>query len=511
MKFWSKFFSRVVLVSLAIALQMSWLMVVMFLLSDVYLPVAILLNLISVVATIGIINRYGNPDIKLAWVVPILIFPLFGGIIYFLSGGKRPKKKLRRALSKTSDMTKEHYQTNYHPEPTDIRGKDRYIWGQCQYIASNGYPVYRDTQATYYDNGLSGWQAMLEDLRRAEKFIFVEYFILAPGKMWGQVLEILKEKQAAGVDVRVIYDDVGSISVLPRHYDRILKKMGIPCVRFNPYRPVYSVVMNHRDHRKILVIDGNVAYTGGSNLADEYIGELVRFGQWKDNFLRLEGEGVRSMTLMFLEMWNAVLATDRAEDIERFMPDPAHSASVISEGLTLPYASSPVGNVTLAGDVYLNLINQATEYVHIFTPYLVIDYEMTRALCLAAKRGVDVRIVVPSIPDKKFIYHLSQSYFPELIENGVTIYQYTPGFVHSKCFVVDDRVAVVGTVNMDYRSLIQHFENACLFVDHPVVKEVRADFERTFPQCKVVKLKKRRLNMLYDLYLAMLRVIAPML
>ncbi len=510
MKFWSRFFSRVVLVSVSIAIQLSWLFVVVFVLSDIYLPFAILLNLVSVAATIAIVNRYGNPEIKLAWVIPILIFPLFGGLIFFISSGKRPKKKLRRSIDKAKEKTREHYQTNYHPAPGDIRGKDRYIWGQCRYIMSNGYPIYRDTRATYYDTGLSGWEAMLEDLRRAEHYIFLEYFILAPGKMWGTVLDILREKKAAGVDVRVIYDDVGSISVLPRHYDRKLEASGIPCVCFNPYRPVYSVVMNNRDHRKIMAIDGRVCYTGGSNLADEYIGELSRFGEWKDNFLRLEGEAVRSMVLMFLEMWHAARPASREEDITGFLP-PSDRSITPCEGLVLPYGNSPVENEELAGDIYLHLINQATEYVYIFTPYLIIDHEMSRALCSAARRGVDVRIVVPAIPDKKTIYHLTQSYFPALIESGVTIYKFLPGFIHSKCVLVDDRVAIVGTINFDYRSLIQHFENACLFVDHPVIKDVRRDFELTFPRCEVVRQKERRFNMLYDLYLAILRVLAPML
>lgn len=512
MKFLSRLFSRLVLISLSIAIQMAWLLVVVYLLSDIYLPFAILLNLISIAATIAIINRYGNPEIKLAWIVPILIFPLFGGLIFFISSGKRPKKKLRRALDKAKEETWEHYLTNYHPAPEDVRGKNRYIWGQCGYIMANGYPIYRDTKATYYDQVPDGWEAMLKDLRSAERYIFLEYFILAPGKMWGTVLDILKEKKAAGVDVRVIYDDVGSIAVLPRHYDRQLEAMGIPCVRFNPYRPVYSVVMNNRDHRKIMAIDGRVCYTGGSNLADEYIGEIVRFGEWKDNLLCLEGEAVRSMVLMFLEMWHAARPDTLSEDITPFLPAPHHpDADTPCEGLVLPYGNSPVENETLAGDIYLNLINQATEHIYIFTPYLIIDHEMSRALCLAAQRGVDVRIVVPAIPDKKSVYHLTQSYFPELMQNGVGIYKFTPGFIHSKCLLVDDRVAIVGTINFDYRSLIQHFENACLFVDHPVIADVRRDFEQTFPRCEIAQLKKTRFNMLHDLYLAILRVLAPML
>ena len=313
------------------------------------------------------------------------------------------------------------------------------------------------------------------------------------------------------MDVRLIYDDVGSINYVPRDYFRQLESFGIKCFAFNRYKPVYAVVMNHRDHRKITVIDGCMAYTGGVNFADEYIGAETRFGEWKDNILRLEGEAVRSMTLLFLEMWNAERSTDTAEAVAGFMPDPARAGRVHCGGLVQPYGDSPVDSEILAENVYLNVINQATDYVYIYTPYVVIDYEMTRALSLAARRGVDVRLAVPAIPDKKIVYHLGKSYFPELIENGVKVYRFTPGFIHSKVFLADDRQAVVGSINLDYRSLTLHFENACMFVDHPVLPSIKADFEETFPRCETVSVKKRRFNVLYDLYLGLLRLFAPLL
>ena len=512
MKLLRKLFSRVVLVSLAIAIQLAWLFFILFYLSAYYLPIALFFNLLSLAAVVFIINRPGNPQVKMAWVVPILVFPLFGGVIFLISGGKGPKKKLLRALDESSEMLRPYREAVGKTEPpAPARREDRYLVGQCHYLDTRGFPAYTDTAADYYADCREGWERLLRDLRAAEKFIFMEYFIISPGVMWDPILEILREKAAAGVEVRLIYDDVGSISHLPRDYASRLEAMGIRCISFNRYKPVYAVVMNHRDHRKITVIDGHIGYTGGANLADEYVGEEIRFGEWKDNFLRLEGKGVQGLTLLFLEMWNANRRTDTRHGVADYMPDPARFTHGSCDGVVQPYGDSPVDSEILAENVYLNIINQATDYVYIYTPYVVIDFEMTRALSLAARRGVDVRLVVPAVPDKKTVYHLGKSYFPELIENGVKVLRFTPGFVHSKVFLADDRQAVVGTINLDYRSLTLHFENACMFVDHPVIPSIKADFESTFPRCETVTVKKHRLNVLYDLYLGLLRLFAPLL
>ncbi len=516
MRFLRRIFSRVVLVSLAIAIQLAWLFFIVFALSAYYLPIAFAFNMVSLAAVLYIINRAGNPQVKLAWIVPILVFPLFGGIIFMISGGKGPKKKLRLALDESRKLVDPYMKSNIPYDLSDpalplMAEMDRAVAGQCHYLHEQGYTAYRHTEAVYYSDCRAGWKRMLEDLAGAERFIFMEYFILSPGEMWDPVLEILKQKAAAGVDVRLMYDDVGSINYLPRKYHREIESYGIKCVKFNPYRPVYAVVMNHRDHRKIMVIDGHIGYTGGMNFADEYIGAEIRFGEWRDNTLRMRGEAVRSMTLLFLEMWNAVRPTDTADGIAAFMPRPEDVADVTCHGLIQPYGDSPIDSEILAENVYLNLINQATDYVYIYTPYVVIDYEMTRALSLAARRGVDVRLIAPAIPDKKTVYELTQSHFPELIDNGVKVYMFTPGFIHSKVFLTDDRLAVVGSINLDYRSLALHFENACLFVDHPILEAVKADFEETLPRCELVEVKKRRFNMLYELYLGLLRLFAPLL
>ena len=516
MSFLRRLVSRVVLVSVGIAIQLAVLFFIIFYFSAYYLPIAFFFNLLSLFVVLFIVKRPGNPQIKLAWIVPVMVFPLFGGLIFLISGGKRPKKKLRNALDRAATLTKPHMQSNI---PHDLSSPDlpltaevdRPIAGQCHYLHEQGFTAYRDTDATYYADCREGWERMLEDLRRAERFIFMEYFIINPGKMWDPVLEILKEKAAAGVDVRLMYDDVGSISYVSRHYHKDMEALGIKCVKFNPYRPVYAVVMNHRDHRKILVVDGHIGYTGGVNFSDEYIGETIRFGEWHDNVLRVEGEAVRSMTLLFLDMWNAARPTDTVESVADFMPQAEKVEQIRCGGYVLPYGDSPVDVEILAQNVYLNIINQASKYVYIFTPYLVLDYEMTRALCLAARRGADVRLIVPAIPDKKIVYELTQSYFPELIENGVKIYRFTPGFMHSKVFLSDDRIAVVGSVNLDYRSLLLHFENAVLFMDHPILPTVKADFEEVLSRCELVEAKTYRFNMLYDLYLGILRLFAPVL
>ncbi len=511
-----KLFSRVVLVSLGIAIQLAWLFFILFRLSAYYLPIAFVFNMVSLLAVLYIINRSGNPQVQLAWIVPILVFPLFGGIIFMISGGKGPKKKLRQALDESARLVEPYMTSNIPYDLSDptlplMAEVDRAVAGQCHYLHEQGFTAYRDTEAAYYSDCRAGWERLKADLEQAEHFIFMEYFIVNPGTMWDPILEILKRKAAAGVDVRLMYDDVGSINYVSRHYHKDIETLGIKCVKFNPYRPIYAVVMNHRDHRKITVIDGHIGYTGGINFSDEYIGAEVRFGEWRDNILRMEGEAVRSMTLLFLQMWNAARPTDTVEGVAAFMPDPDRSRALSCPGLVQPYGDSPVDSEIIAENVYLNLINQASQYVYIYTPYVVIDYEMTRALSLAAKRGVDVRLVAPAIPDKKMVYALTQSYFPELIENGVKVYRFTPGFIHSKVFLTDDRIAVVGSINLDYRSLTLHFENACLFVDHPILPAVKADFEETFPRCEYVAVKKKRFSMLYELYLGVLRLFAPLL
>ena len=323
---------------------------------------------------------------------------------------------------------------------------------------------------------------LLEELEKAERYIFLEYFILQEGECWNAILDILERKAAAGVEVRVFYDDMGSIGFVDTAFAKKLQQRGIQCRVFNPIVPVLNVFMNNRDHRKITVIDGQVGYTGGYNLADEYFNLTHPYGRWKDSGVRLEGDAVRNLTLIFLEMWGTTQKEMPA--IEPYLPAIRYTAR--EAATVLPYADNPLDDKRVGEDVYLNFINSAQRYVYITTPYLILSDEMQRALVLAAQRGVDVRIITPGIPDKKLIFSVTRSYYARLAAGGVQIYEYTPGFIHAKQFVADDKAAAVGTINLDYRSLYLHFENGCWFCGCQAVQDVRADFEALFPQCENV-------------------------
>ncbi|MGN0975867.1 MAG: phosphatidylserine/phosphatidylglycerophosphate/cardiolipin synthase family protein, partial [Gemmiger sp.] len=331
---------------------------------------------------------------------------------------------------------------------------------------------------TYYGDTNEALDAQKEALRTAERFIFMEYHAIEDSEAWRGLEEILVKKAAEGVDVRVFYDDMGSIGFISKPFARRLESEGIQCRVFNPLVPVLNVFMNNRDHRKITVVDGRVGFTGGYNLADEYFNLTHPYGQWKDSGVRLEGDAVRSLTEIFLEMWSAT--QDKPEDPTPFLPavEPPQNAA----GFVVPYADSPLDGEPTGEDVYLNLIKNARQYVYITTPYLIIDDEMQRELSMAARRGVDVRIVTPGIPDKKLVYRVTRSYYADLATAGVRIFEYTPGFVHAKQFVADDEVATCGTVNLDYRSLYLHFENGCWFCRCPAVDAVRRDFDMLFAQ-----------------------------
>ena len=385
--------------------------------------------------------------------------------------------------------------------------QERHLQSQSRYLVGQGFPVYGDTTAKYYPLGDHGYDDLLAALESAEKFIFMEYFIITPGKLWDSIVDILARKAAEGVDVRLIYDDFGCKSM---RYDKQLKKMGISAIAFNPFIPVYSTIMNNRDHRKILVVDGSTAFTGGINIADEYINEIERFGHWKDSFVQLKGAGVWGLTLMFLQLWNAIKPTD--EDFHPFRPTQAYE----SDGFVQPYCDSPLDREYLGENVYLNLINNACRYVYVMTPYLILDEELNTALQLAAKRGVDVRILTPGIPDKKTVWHLTRAHYPALLEAGVRIFEYSPGFLHSKNVVCDDELAIVGTINMDYRSLCLHFENACLFIGGQIVEDVRNDCTETIAVSKEVTMaeihkNRRTAGLFHSMYYAILRLLAPLL
>lgn len=508
-KIFKRIFNRIVIFGLALIVQLIWSMVFIIRLSTYSAYVSAVLTLFSVIAVVWVINKDENPVYKLAWVVPILVAPLFGGLLYLMVGNKKPTRKMRRKMESVEKKTKGCFDRDISVLP-QLEQENAYAAGQMRYTENElKYPAYAHTETKYYELGDTMFPDILEALKQAEHFIFMEYFIIGEGRMWGSILEILEQKAKEGVEVRLIYDDMGCVSLLPMGYDRYLERKGIKCMAFNPFVPIWSLAMNHRDHRKILVIDGHTAFSGGVNLADEYINEKVRFGHWKDTGFRLKGEAVWSYTVMFLRMWYAFRHEE--EDYSSYRPKVYHPEPFMSDGYVQPYGDSPLDSEVAGENIYLNILNQARRYVYIFTPYLIIDNEMQTALCLAAKRGVDVRLVLPGIPDKKVIYQLSRSTYPPLLRGGVRIYEYTPGFLHAKSYVCDDEIAVAGTINMDYRSLYLHFECGTYFYKTSLVKHLKEDACRTMEQSREVHMSDTRQGFFGGLLCAVLRLFAPLL
>ena len=502
--------SRIFVFILAVLLQMVWLMLLAWGMTNLATPATWLVESLSLIFVLWIVNKKINPAYKLAWTILILAFPVFGVVVYVLFGQSRVAGAMTKESSAVLHEIKNYFKES-HTVRKELKEADPGVSNQSAYIRDYaGFPLQNHTSTKYYPVGEAMFADMLEDLKQARHFIFLEYFIIHEGKMWNQILEILEEKAKEGVDVRLIYDDMGCVTTLPYRYYKKLQAKGIKCAAFNPVRPILNIILNNRDHRKILVIDRHTGYTGGINLADEYINEDVRFGHWKDTGIRLHGEGVWNLTVMFLQMWCVITGT--RTHIPAYSPYVYHMEEFENDGFVQPYGDTPLDNETVGEDVYLNIINQAKNYVYICTPYLIIDNEMMTALCLASKRGVDVRIMTPGIPDKKIIFLLTQSYYEQLIEAGVRIYEYTPGFLHSKTFVCDDTIATVGTINLDYRSLYLHFECAVWMYQSRAVMEVKADMEETLPKCREIKMDfcKNR-NILIRTLQSILRLAAPLL
>ena len=500
--------SRLVVVGILIIIQVVWLLVAFSHLSNYSVFIRIFFVVLSILVALWIINKRDNPAYKLAWIVPILLMPLLGGLMYLAIGNKNPTRRMRHQLERSKERIWPLVCQDGAVIET-LTGMNVNVAGQAKYLVQCGFPIYKNSTAQYFSTGEECYPVMLRELKEAKHYIFIEYFIVADGVMWQGILDILKEKAKEGLDVRFIYDDVGCVSLLPAHYFREMEAVGIKCIAFNRFIPLFSLAMNNRDHRKILVIDGHTAFSGGINLADEYINRISRFGYWKDTAIMLQGEAVWNFTAMFLQTWNAFYhKTD--EDFAIYKPD-VHIQKSYTDGFIQPYGDSPLDDEVVGESTYLNIINQTSRYVYIFTPYLIIDNEMMTALCLAAKRGVDVRIVTPGIPDKKMIFMLTQSYYEQLLENGVRIYEYTPGFIHAKCFVADDIIATVGTINLDFRSLYLHFECGVYMYRTRAVMDVKKDAIDTIERSREILLADTRTGFFKGLFRAVLRVFAPLL
>ena len=465
-------FSRIVVTGVLLLLQAFWLFALFYWLADYAKWFGGVGVAMSIVMCLALIRQDSTvPEFKISWMILFAVMPVQGGILYLLWGNKRPALGLRHRLERAEDAMAPARKDDPDAAAA-LQRQDPRAALTARYLHDYGpMPVCGGTAAKYYPDGQSMFADMLPALRGAQHSIYVESFIIGMGEMWGQIHEILRRKAAAGLDVRVIYDDAGCLSLLPHNYAEMMRADGIRAFSFNRCVPVLNLVMNNRDHRKIMVIDGQIAFTGGVNLADEYINKIVRFGYWKDSGVRLDGPGAASLANIFLTFWKAKYPD---EDLDAGCDLPA-AVPVETDCLVQPFADTPVDREAVAKNVYLELINQAQKRLYICTPYLILDNDLLSCLRLAAKRGVDVRIYTPGVPDKPTIYQLTRSYFPHLLRAGVKIYSYTPGFLHAKTWLVDDRIAAVGTVNLDYRSLYLHFENSVLLYGGAVLDDVRRD------------------------------------
>lgn len=475
------------LFGLAVAVQFVWMYLFYTFLNN-WLPwLDDVMAIAAVIIVLVIVNRQMNTAFRLVWTLLILAMPVFGVMFYLLYGNSRLKIKLRRRSAHFQEVGANILQQNMSVQD-QMHAEDPEAFRESVYLLNTtGFPLYANETAKYYAVGDDAFTDMIEALEDAKQYIFMEYFIIAPGVFWNTIHEILKRKVKEGVEVRVLYDDFGCAGTLPYRYFNELEEEGIRCACFNPMHFLISLIMNNRDHRKILVVDGETAFTGGFNIADEYINSITRFGHWKDAGIRVTGSPAWSFTSMFLQMWS--LSTGETPEID-FYKTPAiiSEKNDITDGYAQPYSDMPLDNEAVGENVYLQLISRAQKYVYIFTPYLIITDEMKSALTIAGQRGVDIRIVTPHIPDKKLVFLITQSTYRWLLEAGVRIYEYTPGFIHSKVMVSDDRYAVVGSINLDYRSLYQQYEDAVWFCGASVVKDIARDALNTFESSQEITL-----------------------
>ena len=456
---------------------------------------------------LAIVNRNMPPESKVTWLL-FAVVPVFGFLLYLMIGERRLSKKEIQQLEKMDSM--KFREDNSYDLRVELKQENKSAFGIVKSLLSMDHnaDVYDGTASQYFPLGEKMFEAMLDDLRSAKKFIFLEFYIIDPGVMWNRVLEILVDKVQQGVEVKLLYDDIGCMATLSGDYTKRLRKMGIDAHKFNKVIPRMTVAYNNRDHRKILVVDGQVGYTGGINLADEYINHIVRFGHWKDGGVRLEGRAVKALTRLFLMNW--YINRGEITDFDRYHFD---SQRVEGKGLYIPYGSvpKPIYKEQVGKAVYQNIINQAIDYVYITTPYLIIDYDLTEDIKNAAMRGVDVRIVTPFIPDKKLIQIVTRGAYPDLLEAGVKIYEYTPGFIHSKNVISDDELAVVGTINFDYRSLVHHYENAVLMYQTESIVDIKQDFEDLFDVSKEISLETLQNSWYQRLLKEIMQLFAPLL
>ena len=501
-------FSRFLIIILLIILQVLLMVSLYLWLNHLFPYAAAFQGLFTLLIVIYLFNIDMDSSAKLTWMLIIAIVPLVGAALLAFTQGNFGHRRIQKACARRIEDTKEAL-----PQPEGVlqsleesgSGTEDLV----HYLNRSGcFPAYQDSAVKYYPQGEDFFTDLLEELRKAERYIFLEFFIIEEGYMWGKILEILTEKVAAGVDVRVMYDGMCEMFQLPADYWKLLEKQGIAAKPFAPIIPIVSSHYNYRDHRKILVIDGKVAFTGGVNLADEYINRVQRFGHWKDTALQVRGNAAKSFALMFLQLWDL---EGKEPDISPYLSQALPSAEGAS-GTVIPYCDCPLDGEKVGETVYLDILYRATDYVHIMTPYLILDGELICALRYAAQRGVDVKIILPGIPDKKAAYSLAKSHYRTLVESGVKIYEYTPGFVHAKVFVSDGEKATVGTINLDYRSLYHHFECGAYLYRTDCIPAIEEDFQQTLSKCREVTPESiRNENFGYRFFGSILKFVAPLM
>lgn len=497
------FMSRVTIISLLLLFQLGIVLFLAYQLWRIGIYIYIIFYVLSIIASLFILNRSFNPAYKISWIMLVLVIPIAGYIFYLLFGSLRMSKN-RKKLIKALDNELINEASKYKDE---IKLEDANLEKLATYINNTtGLQVQRNTMSKFLPSGEDFHKELLAELKKAEKFIFMEYFIIREGHMWESIKEVLIQKVQEGVDVRLIYDDFGSINKVSYKFKKELESAGIKVVNFNPYRPRLTMIINYRDHRKITIIDGNVGFVGGANLADEYINRVRKFGYWKDATVVIKGEAVWNLTLLFIQMWK--FSTNDDFDYAKYRPTVSYNTT----GYVLPFGDGPLDGHQSIEMSYINIINNAKKYVYITTPYLVLDNEMTTALRTAAQSGVDVRIMMPHIPDKKLVFMISRSYYQDLIEAGVKIYEFLPGFLHSKYIVSDDEISIVGTANLDYRSFYLHYEVVTLLYKTESVIDVKRDFDKALEVCHLVKLEEtKKVSILKKALVSFLRVFSPMI
>lgn len=499
-------FSRTVIILLLLLLNFFLLFSLLF---QLFEGVTLLFGGIAVataVMLIIILNSDDAPAFKLSWCIVVAVLPLFGIVLYTVVRFDLGSRLFQRMLCKSVDASLPHV-----PDSTAtvqaLEHNDPDFAGLARYLQLHGNaPIYGNTDVRYFPLGEDKFEEMLCQMEQAREYIFLEYFIIVQGHMWGRILEVLTRKAKEGVEIRVLYDGMNAMTNLPYHYPKMLELLGIHCKMFSPVRPFVSTHYNNRDHRKILVIDGHTAFVGGINLQDRYINREEVCGHWKDTAVMVQGEAAYGFTLMFLQMWNA----NEREQV--FDPYLRRCSIEDASGYVIPYGEDPARKDRVAKTVYLHILNQAKRYVYIMTPYLILDAQMSNAMQYAAKRGVDVRIILPHIPDKRTAFALAKSHYRELTDAGVKIYEYTPGFVHAKVFLSDDIHGIVGSINLDYRSLYLHYECAAYLYKVPALNSIRQDFADTLEKSQLITTEDiKKQSLFYRLMAALLKVVAPLM